>query len=296
MNGGPELVVNLECVIGEGPVWDPEARTVYWVDLLGNRIHAWSASGGDVSSMDIGQNAGCIALRKRGGLVAALQHGFYLVDFRGRSMERIGDPEDDKPGNRFNDGKCDCRGRFWAGTMSKALDSGYGDSGPAGSVYRLDPDMAITRKIQGVTISNGMGWSPDDRVFYYIDSPTRTVVAYDYDPETGGISDKRVAVRLPEGFVGMPDGMCVDAEGMLWIALWGGSGLSRWDPSSGRLLERLAVPALNVSCCAFGGDGLDELYITTARTGTDTEAFPLAGGLFTARPGVKGLPAYKFGG
>ena len=211
-------------------------------------------------------------------------------------MELIHDPEADKPENRFNDGKCDCSGRFWAGTMSKKLDSGYGDSGPAGSVYCLEPDLRISRKIENVTISNGLGWSPDNGTLYYIDSPTKTVAAYDFDRRNGGISRKRVVVELPDGFVGMPDGMCVDAEGMLWIALWGGAGVTRWDPATGGLLQKLAVPALNVTSCVFGGTKLDELFITTARLGTDTQAYPLAGGLFRVKPGVTGLPPFAFAG
>jgi len=296
VSANPELVANLGCTIGEGPVWEAETRTLYWVDLLENTIHAWGASSGKVSSLNVGQNTGCVAPRHTGGLVAALQHGFYIVDIRDGSLNPIHDPEADKPENRFNDGKCDCRGRLWAGTMSKKLDTGSGDSGPVGSVYCLEPDGKVSRKIANVTLSNGMGWSPDNRTFYYIDSPTNTVAAYDFDPGTGGISGGRVVVRLPEGFGGMPDGMCVDAEGLLWIALWGGAGIGRWDPATGELRQWLAVPALNVTSCAFGGEGLGELFITTARLGTDTQAYPLAGGLFKAKAGVKGLPSYKFGG
>ena len=296
MTGKPELVVDAKCTIGEGPVWEPDTRTLYWVDLLENRIHTLEASSGRVSSLEVGQNTGCVVPRQKGGLVAALQHGFFTVDLRAGSIRQVQDPEADKPENRFNDGKCDCRGRFWAGTMSKKLDTGSGDSGPVGSVYCLEPDWKVSRKITGITLSNGLGWSPDDRTFYYIDSPTNTVAAYNFDPATGSISGRRVVVRLPQGFGGMPDGMCVDSEGLLWIALWGAAGVGRWDPSSGELRQWLAVPALNVTSCAFGGEGLEELYVTTARLGTDTQAYPLAGGLFKVRPGVRGLPAYKFGG
>ena len=296
MTNEAELIVNLKCTIGEGPVWDASARTIYWVDLLGNMIHAFEGPSGKVSSMNVGQNTGCVALREKGGLVAALQHGFYTVDMRDLSMQQIGDPDAHRPENRFNDGKCDCEGRLWAGTMSKKLDSGYGDSGPVGSVYCLEPDWNISMKIEQVTISNGMGWSPDNSTFYYIDSPTRTVVAYDFDPSQGRISGKRVVVSLPEGFIGMPDGMCVDGEGMLWIALWGGGAVVRWDPITGKMQERLPVPALNVSSCTFGGEDLGDLIITTARLGTDTEVYPEAGGLFKIKPGVKGLTTYRFGG
>ena len=292
----PELIVNLNCTIGEGPVWEADTRTLYWVDLLENMIYALDTQSGKVSSLNVGQNTGCVAPRKKGGLVAALQHGFFIVNMRDGSLKPIHDPEADKAENRFNDGKCDCRGRFWAGTMSKKLDTGSGDSGPVGSVYCLERDWSISRKIANITLSNGMGWSPDDRTFYYIDSPTNTVAAYVFDPASGAISGRREVLRLPEGFGGMPDGMSVDAEGMLWIALWGGAGVGRWNPATGDLLRWLAVPALNVTSCAFGGERLDELYITTARLGTDTQAYPQAGGVFKVKPGVNGLPSHPFAG
>jgi sugar lactone lactonase YvrE len=291
-----ELIINLHCTIGEGPVWDARSRSLLWVDLLGNKIYALDIANGRTSSLDVGQNAGCVAPREKGGLIAALQHGFFLVDLWKGSVVPMFDPEADKPENRFNDGKCDCQGRLWAGTMSKKMDSGAGDSGPAGSLYCLSPDWTVRKKIQQVTISNGLGWSPDNRVFYYIDSPTNTVAAYDFASETGEISNRRTVVDFPPGFVGMPDGMCVDAEGMLWIALWGGAAVGRWDPTTGELLRRFVVPAPNVSSCAFGSSGLNELYITTASLGTDLQSYPLAGGLFNLDPGVAGLPTFAFGG
>jgi sugar lactone lactonase YvrE len=296
MSGTPELVVNLGCTIGEGPVWDDSSGTLYWVDLLGNAIHAWEAKDGQVSSLDVGQNTGCIAVRAKGGLVAALQHGFFFVDVKRGTVAPIVDPEAHLPENRFNDGKTDCRGRFWAGTMSKKMDSGAGDSGPAGNVYCLGPDLGVTKKIPGVTISNGMGWSSDNRTFYYIDSPTNTVAAYDFDPDSGAISRRRVVVKTDEGSVGMPDGMCMDAEGMLWVALWGGAAVGRWDPSTGKLLRRLEVPALNVTSCTFGGPRMDLLYITTAKLGTDLAKYPGAGAVFRANVGVAGLPGVPFAG
>jgi sugar lactone lactonase YvrE len=296
MTGALQLAVDAKCTIGEGPVWDTEAQTLYWVDLLENRIHALEASSGRLSSLDVGQNTGCVVPRSKGGLVAALQHGFFTIDLGSGTLKPIHDPEADKPENRFNDGKCDSRGRLWAGTMSKKLDSGSGDSGPVGSLYCLEPDGKVSRKIADITLSNGLGWSPDDRLFYYIDSTTYTVAAYDFEPSTGRISGRRVVVRLPANYGGMPDGMCVDEEGLLWIALWGAGGVGRWDPATGQLQQWLAVPAPHVTSCAFGGDGLDELFVTTARLGTDTRAYPLAGGVFKAKLAVKGLPSYKFGG
>lgn len=291
----PEIIVNLNCIIGEGPVYDIGKNILYWIDLIGNKIHAYNLTDQCVTSMSLDQNVGSIAVRKQGGLVAALQNGFYFVDVLHETIIKIGDPESDKPKNRFNDGKCDIQGRFWAGTMCKDLDTGYGDYRPEGALYCLSPDLSYQCKLEGVILSNGLGWSPDNKTMYFIDSPRLTVTGYDYDSISGEIDNPRQVVKIPE-LMGIPDGMCVDEEGMLWVALWGGHAITRWNPSNGQLIDEIDLPALNVSSCSFGGKDLDELYITTARIGTNTIKYPDAGGIFRIKPGVKGLPAYEFKG
>lgn len=291
----PELVVNLHNIIGEGPVYDDKRKILYWIDLLGNKIYSYNFKDGCVSFVETDQNIGCIAVREKGGLVAALQNGFYFVNPIEETFEQIIDPEEDKPNNRFNDGKCDSRGRFWAGTMSKNLDTGYGEYTPEGSVYCLDTDLRAQCKMQKVILSNGIDWSPDNRTMYHIDTPTQTIASYDFDEENATISNKRIAAVIPKE-MGMPDGMCVDAKGMLWVALWGGSALACWDPQNGTLLDKIELPVLNVTSCAFGGEKLDELYITTASIGTDIKKYPDAGGVFVIRPGVSGIKTNMFKG
>ncbi len=292
---GIELVVNAGCVIGEGPIYDADSRVLYWIDLIGNKIFSYDLLNARLTSLDLDQNIGCIALRQNGGMVAAMQNGFYFIDFKTGKLEQIANPEAEKTNNRFNDGKCDCMGRLWAGTMSKDLDTGYGYYKPEGSLYCLYPDLHVERKIKEVTLSNGIGWSPDNQTAYYIDTPTMTVAAFDFDSESGEIKNKRTAIKIP-GNMGIPDGMCVDLEGMIWVALWGGFAVTRWDPKTGGLLEKIKVPAPNVSSCTFGGENFDELFITTASIGTDLSKYPDAGGLFRVHPEVAGIETYVYKG
>ncbi len=298
VKGMVELVVDSKSVLGEGPCWDAQKQILYWVDGLGKKIHIYDPQKNTNRTIDAGQTVGCIVLRKAGGAVVALQEGIYFLDLTTEKLTPVVDPESHLPNNRFNDGKCDCAGRFWVGTMSRDEDEGKGDSPPAGTLYCMDTDLSIRAVFGKVSISNGLGWSPDNTIMYYIDSRTKQVAAFDYCPESGNITNKRVAVEIPGGG-GIPDGMTVDEEGMLWVAQWGAYQVSRWDPDAGRLLQEIPVPASNVTCCAFGGSELDELYITTSRIGVTADNVSQqrhAGGLFRARPGVRGSEAFRFGG
>ena len=290
-----KLLINLGGVIGEGICWNETDSMLYWIDLLANTIYAYSLEEAAAKIIRLDQNTGCIAVREKGGLIAALQHGFYFVDVKTGSLEPITDPEADKPGNRFNDGECDCRGRLWAGTMSKALDSGAGDTTPMGALYCLDSDLHVEKKIDKVTISNGIGYSPDNKTMYYIDSPTQCVAAFDFDKGTGQISNRRIVVRVPEE-TGMPDGMTVDAQGMLWVGMWGGGAVVRYDPESGRQLEKITIPAPFVTTMVFGGQDMDEMFVNTAKLNTDLNKYPDAGGVFRIKMDVKGQYTYKFKG
>jgi sugar lactone lactonase YvrE len=205
-------------------------------------------------------------------------------------MRRITSVAEAGPALRFNEGKCDTSGRFWAGTMA------YDETPGAGALYRLDPDGRASLMLIGVTISNGLAWSLDGRTMYYIDSPTRRIDAFSFTPETGEISDRRPVITIP-GELGVPDGMTIDAEGGLWVALWGGAAVHRY--LDGRLAEVIRLPVSQPTSCAFGGSDLDELYVTSAREGLSfeqREAQQLAGAVFRVRPGVRGLPAAVFGG
>ncbi|WP_409344476.1 SMP-30/gluconolactonase/LRE family protein [Paenibacillus sp. MBLB4367] len=290
---GPlQVVLDAKVTLGEGPSWEPGSNRLYWVDILGRQLHIYDPATGSDDTVDVGQLIGAVVPRQSGGVVMALQNGFHTYDFETKQLTPIGDPEADKAHTRFNDGKCDAAGRFWAGTMS------LNDSPKQGALYCLETDGSIRKVIDGVTCSNGIAWNPDNTVMYYIDSPTRQVVAHDYDLATGGISNPRVVVQLADED-GVPDGMTSDSEGMLWVAVWGGWRVSRYNPETGEQLARIDVPAEKVTSCVFTGDKLNELYITSARTGIDEEGLakqPLAGGLFRVKTDIQGSPTYAYGG
>lgn len=290
---GPlKLVVDAKVVLGEGPSWEAGSKKLYWVDIVGKQLHIYDPVADKDEAIDVGQMVGAVVPRRSGGVVLALQNGFHTYDFETKRLTPIGDPEADQPDNRFNDGKCDAAGRFWAGTMS--LD----DSPGRGALYCLDTDLTIRKVLSNVTCSNGIAWNPDNTVMYYVDSPTKQVVAHDFDLATGQLSNPRVVVQLSKED-GVPDGMTSDEEGMLWVAVWGGWRIGRYNPQTGEQLESIEVPAAHTTSCVFTGDGLDELYITSARIGVKEEELakqPNAGGLFSVKTSVKGMPTHSFGG
>ncbi|MDO8686529.1 MAG: SMP-30/gluconolactonase/LRE family protein [Clostridiales bacterium] len=278
--------------MGEGPIWDYEKKLLYWIDINKKEIHIFNPLTSTERIIKTSQMIGAIVPRKTGGVVLALENGFYFLDEETEKLTFIADPESDIPENRFNDGKCDPAGRFWAGTMSKSEKKG------AGSLYCLNTDLSVSNKLEGVSISNGIVWSLDKRKMYYIDSLAKEVWGFDYEAETGNISNKRIAVTIPEG-EGFPDGMAIDSEDMIWVALWNGWKVSRWNPETGKKLGEIKLPVAQVTACAFGGADLDELFITTASKGLSEEELekqPQAGGLFCVKLDVKGLPAFKFEG
>jgi sugar lactone lactonase YvrE len=289
----PEAVLQHTCLLGEGPVWDHKRRLLYWLDILNGEIHQYSPHQKTHRTIGVNQMIGSIAVCTNGNFIAALQNGFGFVDPVTGKVTMITDPESHLPGNRFNEGKCDPAGRFWAGTMALSEEAG------AGNVYFVHTDLEVTKKIGTVTVSNGMAWSGDHQKFYYIDSPTSEIVAYDYEESTGHISNKKVIIRIAteDGF---PDGMTIDNEGMLWIAHWNGWQVTRWDPATGKELLSIQLPAAKITSCTFGGDDLEDLYITSAKVGLTEEELleqPLAGSLFVVRNcGYKGLPAFEFNG
>ncbi len=287
-----EVIGEGRALLGEGPVWDEKRQRLYWVDILERRIYRYDPAGNAFERFELPQYVGALALRERGGLVLALQDGFHFYDPDEGRLERVHDPEPDLPDNRFNDGKCDPAGRFWAGTMSLS------GREQAGSLYRLDPDGRVSRMLEKVSISNGLAWSGNGTTMYFIDTPTRCVRAFDYDAEDGSIRNGRVVLRFAEE-EGSPDGMTIDEEGMLWIAFWGGHRVGRWDPRTGRRLKTLALPVPLVTSCTFGGERMNELYVTTARAGLSDEElarYPLSGALFRITLDVRGAPAVRFRG
>jgi sugar lactone lactonase YvrE len=281
-----ELLYDSKAALGEGPIWDARTQTVFWIDILRHRVYA----NGDVLT-ELDDFIGCIAPRKHGGLVLTQRSSFVSLDLDPCKLAPLCTLTEEPPTNRFNDGKCDPRGRFIAGTMD------LGESEPTGSLYSFD-GTSVTKLLSNITISNGLTWSPDYKTFYYIDTPTREVKAFDYDLETGITANGRTAICIPASF-GWPDGMTSDMQGNLWIAMWGGAQVTKWNPRTDQLLESIPVPAKNVSSCVFGGKNRNELYITSARKGLDgaaLEEYPLTGGLFRLQTGVDGMPTFEFAG
>ena len=287
-----ELVLDAQAVLGEGPLWHAPTQKLFWVNLLDGEVHLFDPATNEDRVVEVGQPVGTVVSRQAGGAMVAVANGFASLDLESGELTVIHDPEADMPENRFNDGKCDPAGRFWAGTMP------YDPGSPTGSLYCMDIDHSVRKMLDGVMISNGIVWTSDNSTMYYVDSLTRQVAAFDYDVSTGDISNRRVAVSVPEDF-GVPDGMTIDEEDTIWVAHFGGSRITHWNPANGELLGKIDVPASQVTACAFGGPDLTDLYITTARFELDDEALkeePAAGGLFVATPGAKGVAAFEFAG
>jgi thiamine-phosphate diphosphorylase len=285
-----ELVLDLRLELGEGPVWNGRAGELVFVDIMAGGLHLFRPSDGRHVRAEVGQPIGAVGLRERAGLVLALRDGFALIDTGDGAPRLVASLHSEGQGMRLNDGACDARGGFLAGSM-------HVDARPgAGVLHRLDPGGGVTPLLDGLTISNGMDWSLDGRTLYLVDGPTR-VLACDWDAEAGTILGTRELLRFGPG-EGEPDGLTVDAEGGIWLCIWDGGEVRRYLPD-GTLERRLSLPAARVTSCCFGGDDLTELYVTTARTGLSDEqlaAQPLAGGLFRLRPGVRGRPAHRFAG
>lgn len=286
-----DLVLKTEATLGEGPVWDHRTNQLYWVDIVNKIVNRYDPTLEQNSTFNIGQDVSCIVPRESGGFLLGVREGLASVEANINDFKLI--VEKKAKGIRFNDGKCDPVGRFWAGTIADDVREG------SASLYCLHTDLNLELKIPKVTISNGLAWTADGKKLYYIDTPTRQVVSYDYNIESGNIENKKVIAEI-DPQMGFPDGMTIDAEGMLYVAMWEGGKIIRINPVTGALLEGIEVPGAKlVTSCTFGGDNLDELYITTARLGlsdSDLKGQPNAGSLFNFRPGVKGLPASFFRG
>ncbi len=289
-----ELVVDSHCQLGEGPLWSVRERCLYWVDIEANRVHRYDPATRAARSVATDGAVGTVVERASGGLVIGYQGGFAGLDFATGKVEAWIHPESGTPGNRFNDGKVDPHGRFWCGTM-QTRENDPGAKG-AGALWCLHADKRVTRLLGALTIANGLAWDGHG-TFYYIDTPTQRIDAFTYDEAAPTITGRRTAVTIDGAKDGWPDGMCIDVEGMLWVGHWGGWAVHRWDPRTGRKLATIPIPVAAVTSCCFGGDGLDELWITTAARDAGGDAKqPHAGGIFRARPGVAGLASTPYAG
>lgn len=284
-----EVAVDARSAVGEGPIWDHRRQRLIWVDIPRGCIHIFDPASGSTEHELLGQPVGAVGLRQAGGLVTALRDGFAV--WEDLKLRWIAHTEAERTGNRMNDGRVDAAGRFWAGTMATDMSSG------AGALYRLDEDHQVHQMLGGTTISNGLDWSLDGCHMYYIDSGTGGIDVFDFDQDHGTIRNRARLVSVSERDV-LPDGMAVDSDGFLWVALWGGASVRRYAPD-GSLVAAVQVPTSQVTSCAFGGVHLDELYITSAANGLtpgQLDAEPHAGAVFACRPGVTGRPANLFGG
>jgi|SRR5665647_733197 len=286
-----EVVVEHKCLLGEGPVWDAKRKVICWIDILNGEVHEYEPKQETYNVIPIHQMIGSLAICTNGNFIVALKNGFAFLDKISGKIKLIADPESYLPNSRFNEGKCDPAGRFWAGTMSLS------EEPRAGSVYVVKKDLSITKRIAGVTISNGMAWSLDHQTFYFIDTPSLEVIAYDFVKDTGHINNKRTIIKMANK-EGYPDGMTIDNEGMLWIAHWDGWQVTRWNPANGEKIHTIKLPVAKVTSCTFGGDNYKDLYITSAKAGLTEDELkkqPLAGSLFILRNcGFQGLPAFEF--
>ncbi len=286
----PQCVWPAQAELGEGPVWVEREQALYWVDIKGHQLHRHHHQTGAQHSWPLDAQLSALAPRAEGGFVAATRNGFALLEFNGDTphLQLLGGPEQDLPSNRFNDGKADPQGRFWAGSMDD------GECQATGSLYRLDTDLRWQVADTEYVITNGPTFSPDGHTLYHTDTLRRRIYAFDMD-NNDQLQNKRLFLELKEG-EGYPDGMTVDAEGCLWVCHWGGWCITRVSPS-GERLARLKLPVANVTSCTFAGSKLDTLYITSARKGLnppELERQPMAGGLFRCQPGVTGLETPLF--
>jgi sugar lactone lactonase YvrE len=276
-------------ILGEGPLWNVKDKAIYWVDIIGKKIQRYFPEDDKYEAFNVPLQVGMVAFRKQGEMVCATENGFYFWKIGAQEMEFIAHPEAGKEGARFNDGKVDRKGRLWAGTMTP--------EGASSALYRLDPDMKVSKMVDGATISNGIGWNPDNTIMYYADSNRYVINAFDYNKEKGTLSNQRPFVQL-DGKSGVPDGLTVDIEGYVWCAIYDGWRVMRYTPT-GDIATEIKMPISKPSSCIFGGENMDELYITTISDGLtakEKENERMAGDLFMVKTDTKGLPEPFFAG
>lgn len=291
-----EIASKISSSLGECPTWDARSGKLFWVDSLGRILHVFDPEDGVNVSFPLRQQVGSLALTDKENIVLlAMQDGIHVMDTSDGSSRPYLLLEADIPGNRFNDGKCDCEGRFWFGSMNTEANKAEAGRAATGSLYRLTAGGELKKMLPAVTISNGMGWNLENNRFYYIDSPRRVVLEFDFDPVCGELGGTRAAVDMTKNGKELPDGMAVDCEGMLWVAIWGGGSVRRFDPRRGSFLSELVFPVKNITSCAFGGKCLDDLYVTSSNIGAEGDELKYAGSLFRVNTGgISGVPVGRF--
>ncbi len=284
-------VLDIKASLGECPVWSIAEQVLYWVDINAPSLNRFDPATGRNTVMPMPESIGCFAPRQEGGFVVALRGGIWLARSDGTLLRKVAEAPYDPAHHRFNDGRCDARGRFFVGTMNEKRDAN------SAALMRLDPDFRVTPILAGMTISNGLAFSPDGRTMYHADTPTLTINAYDFDVVSGTPGNKRVLARFA-GETDRPDGASVDSAGCYWIAFYRGGKVLRISPA-GDVLATHAVPAICPTMCAFGGPDLRTLYVTSARQLRDDDELsrlPQSGGIFAMTVDVPGLPEPAFAG
>ena len=287
----PIVEYKTESLLGEGAFWNYKTKELYWVDIEGKQLHIYNPKTKQNKSFATPSRIGTVVPHNETEVIIALEDGIYKMDITTGAINILSDVEHDVKENRFNDGKCDPSGNLWVGSMH------FSQSAPKANLYKIDTQGNSEKMLDNITISNGIVWTSDAKTMYYIDTPTGNIRAFDFDSTTNTITNEKIAVTVPTS-LGFPDGMAIDEENMLWVGLWNGNAVARFNPSTGALMSKIEVPAHNVTSCAFGGDNLDVLYITTASidmTEEEKKQYPLAGSIFKVNPGVKGVKSAFFG-
>ena len=270
-------------------MWHAERKSCFWVDIEDGILYECKWVNKEIKSWKFDYKLSLVVEANDNHVILGFNGGIARFNLQSEVLEWLVDIEKELPGNRSNDGACDTRGRLWIGTMDRQQRK------DKGSLYCIDKKLDVHKKIEKVTISNGLAWSPDNRRLYYIDSPTKMVQAFLFNEESGEITFEKIAIQIPAG-LGSPDGIAIDEEGMLWIAHWGGFGVYRWNPVNGKLIEKVDIPVPNVSSCAFAGEKLDHLIVTTARENLskeDLRKYPASGDVFCISTNVRGMAKNK---
>jgi sugar lactone lactonase YvrE len=280
-----------QCFLGESPYWSLERQSFFWVDIENGKLFEHHIESANTKTYTFPHRLTVVLEAKDGKLILGLDRKLASFDLETEELTWILEVESDLPLNRFNDGKCDAKGRLWIGTLSTKFTTG------SGTLYKFGKDLKPEIQLAQLTISNGMAWTADNRTFYFIDTPTRQIKAFHFELASGKIEFDRIAVEIPEE-LGFPDGMCIDREGMLWVAHYGGSGVYRWNPTTGKLIEKVELPVPNITSCAFGGENMDTLLITTAQenlTSEQLKEYPLSGDVFLVKTRTRGSLPYRYG-
>jgi len=287
----PRSITGLRNVLGECPTWELSEGALYWLDVMTGEIFRLDPVSGNIDIWQTGRKPHALALRRGGGMLLTVRNGFWSFDPESGALAEIRDANPDLPRNFVNDGKCDSRGRFWAGSTDRDLKPGLGE------LYRFDPDLSCHRMDTGISLSNGIAWSPDDRLMYYADTGANVIRVYDFDAGAGTVANRRDFASTGD-LPGEPDGITTDRDGYVWCAQFNGGCLVRFAPD-GAVDRTVELPVSRPTSCQFGGADLDVLYVTSAAMGLSEEekaGQPEAGGLFALRPGVSGMAPPRFAG